>query len=179
MRGRSPRSPRSTTSRPRRWSAARLPRSARQHARAAGRSRPRRVAPRTDRARRRARRKARAGSRLPPRLRPRASRYRAPDDLGHFQPEAFVDPRGEPGPILGGDVVEIEHFLLAPVAHHVEAWEYVRVGEIADPVQRLQIAFEIDHRRRAAGKLHVDEDGIDRPILELLHAGLQPVSYTH
>src|SRR5436309_1273490 len=67
-----------------------------------------------------------------------------PDGLGEPMPEAVIDTGGKARALVRGDLVEIEHVLLAPVAHHFITRKNVDLIKIRDPVQRGQIPLEID-----------------------------------
>src|ERR1700693_318440 len=52
---------------------------------------------------------------------------RDPNCLGELAPDAVVNLGGEPGALLRRDLVEIEHILLAPVAHHLKPGKHIDI----------------------------------------------------
>src|ERR1700720_3198375 len=75
--------------------------------------------------------------------------------------DAFVNFSGKTRPFVFGDPIEVEHVLLAPIAHHFEARKDIHVIDITNPVKRVQILLEINDGRRAMGELQVDEHDVD------------------
>src|SRR6266481_9237008 len=75
--------------------------------------------------------------------------------------DALVNPSGEAGPFVLGCPVEVEHVLLAPIAHHFEPRKDVHVIHVTDPVKGVQISLEINDGRGAVRELHVDEHDVD------------------
>src|ERR1700719_5406878 len=107
----------------------------------------------------------------------RPRRWRVPQQNGRWQEsqsserdsnsfrelagDALVNFSGKAGPFVFGDPVEVEHVLLAPIAHHFEARKDIHIVDVANPVKRVQISLEIDHGRGAVRELQVDEYDVD------------------
>src|ERR1700731_2683300 len=119
----------------------------------------------------------------------RPKRWRVPQQNGRWQEsqsserdsnsfrelagDTLVNFSGEAGPFVFGDPVEVEHVLLAPIAHHFEARKDSQVIDVTDPVKRVQILLEVNDGRGAVRELQVNEHDVDTVRLELVYAGLQ------
>src|SRR5580704_3175488 len=68
-----------------------------------------------------------------------------PNSFRELAGDAFVNFSGKAGPFVFGDPIEVEHVLLAPIAHHFEARKDIHVIDVTDPVKRVQILLEIHH----------------------------------
>src|SRR5438132_6220464 len=72
----------------------------------------------------------------PQNLRPRDGRSlgRDADSVRELLGYAFVDAGREARALVLADAVEIEHVLLAPVAHHLKPREHIHIVYVADPM---------------------------------------------
>src|ERR1700736_5914710 len=111
----------------------------------------------------------------PPNMQPRNGRSlnRNADRLGELLADALVDAGRKACALILADAIEIEHVLLAPIAHHLEPREHIYIVYVADPMKRVQVAVKVDDGHCAPGELHIDEHDVDAARLECINAALQ------
>src|SRR5262245_30945598 len=94
---------------------------------------------------------------------------RGADGPGEVRANALVDAGRKGRSLILADAIEIEHVLLAPIAHHLKPRKDIHVVHVADPMKGVQIAPKVDDGRRAARELHIDEQDVDATRLELVN----------
>src|SRR6267142_1182601 len=111
----------------------------------------------------------------PPNVQPRNGRSldRNADRLGELLADALVDAGRQARSLILADAVEIEHVLLAPIAHHLEPREHIHIVYVTDPMKRVQVALKVDDGYRAPRELHIDEHDVDAARPKFIDAALQ------
>src|SRR6266436_1996673 len=103
----------------------------------------------------------------------RRSLARNADGLGELLADTLVDAGREARALILADTVEIEHVLLAPIAHHLKPREHIHIVYVADPMKRVQVALKVDDGHRAPRELHIDEHDVDAARPKFINPALQ------